>query len=241
MKTAIVALPHRSPSGYTKPLWDKQTGAIDRDVAEFWRDQGYDLRYYTEENWPTIGRELVGKLHFICGDMDNYYFNLPVYYMEEFLESTSDPYYVGSFRYGRPSKGHGWTPITNAELFQEMARHIVNRVNIATAVAPPKDRGRTYRNVHVFGRGQFDRSPGGTGTCARMAVLHAKGRLAVHEDVWVESVTEGVFCGRILEATTLIGRQAVVPEITGSAHITWLATATYRLLIATASCIDLNF
>ena len=111
--------------GYTKPLWDKLTGAIDRSVAEYWRDQGYDLRHYTEENWHTIGRELVGKLHFICGDMDNYYFNLPVYYMEEFLESTSDPYYAGSFRYGRPSKGHGWTPLTNAELFQEMARHIV--------------------------------------------------------------------------------------------------------------------
>ena len=229
MKTAIVALPHRSPSGYTKPLWDKQTGAIDRDVAEFWRDQGYDLRYYTEENWPTIGRELVGKLHFICGDMDNYYFNLPVYYMEEFLESTSDPYYVGSFRYGRPSKGHGWTPITNAELFQEMARHIVNRVNIATAVAPPKDRGRTYRNVHVFGRGQFDRSPGGTGTCARMAVLHAKGRLAVHEDVWVESVTEGVFRGRILEATTLIGRRTRDHRI-GAYHLARNSylSSTYR-------------
>ena len=95
-----------------------------------------------------------------------------------------------------------------------------NRINIVTAVAPPSDLGRTDRNVHVFGRGQFDRSPGGTGTCARMAVLHAKGRLAVHEDVWVESVTEGVFRGRILETTTLRGRPAVVPEITGSAHIT---------------------
>ena len=51
-------------------------------------------------------------------------------------------------------------------------------------------------------------------------MLHAKGRLAVDADVWVESVTEGVFRGRILEATTLQGRQAVLPEITGSAHIT---------------------
>ena len=58
--------------------------------------------------------------------MDNYYFNLPVYYMEAFLESTEDPYYAGSFRYGRPGKGHGWTPITNAELFHEMGRHIVS-------------------------------------------------------------------------------------------------------------------
>lgn len=110
--------------GYTRPLWDKETGVIDHEVAEYWRDQGYDLRHYTQENWPTIGKDLVGKLNFICGDMDNYYFNLPVYYMEEFLESTTDPYYDGSFRYGRPGKPHGWTPITNAELFREMARHI---------------------------------------------------------------------------------------------------------------------
>ena len=95
-----------------------------------------------------------------------------------------------------------------------------NCVNIATAVATPNDPGRTYRNVHVFGSGQFDRSPGGTGTCARMAVLHAKGRLAVNEDVWVESVTDGVFRGRILEETAVEGRKAIVPEITGSAHIT---------------------
>ena len=95
-----------------------------------------------------------------------------------------------------------------------------NRINIATAVATPNDPEKTYRNVHVFGAGQFDRSPGGTGTCARMAVLRAKGRLAVNEDVWVESVTDGVFRGRILEESYVGDRNAVVPEITGSAHIT---------------------
>jgi proline racemase len=97
---------------------------------------------------------------------------------------------------------------------------INNRINIATAVAAPNDPERTYRNVHVFGDGQFDRSPGGTGTCARMAVLRAKERLAVNEDVWVESVTDGVFRGRILAETSVGDRNAVVPEITGSAHIT---------------------
>ena len=95
-----------------------------------------------------------------------------------------------------------------------------NRINIVTAVAAPHDVGHTYRNVHVFGARQFDRSPGGTGTCARMAVLLARGELSVGEEVRVESVTGGVFRGRILEETTLAGRQAIVPEITGSAHIT---------------------
>ena len=39
----------------------------------------------------------MGKLHFICGDMDNFYLNLAMYRMEDFLESTSDPHYGGSF------------------------------------------------------------------------------------------------------------------------------------------------
>ena len=95
-----------------------------------------------------------------------------------------------------------------------------NRINIATAITASSDPERTYRNVHIFGAGQFDRSPGGTGTCARMAVLRAKGRLEVGEDVWVESVTDGVFRGRILDDTTVGDHKAVVPEITGSAHIT---------------------
>ena len=95
-----------------------------------------------------------------------------------------------------------------------------NRINIVTAVTKPEDPTRTYRNVHMFGPRQFDRSPGGTGTCARMAVLHARGRLAVGGDVFVESVTGGVFRGRILDETTVGTHKAVVPEITGSAHIT---------------------
>ena len=108
--------------GYPRPLWNKRTGAIDHEVARYWRENGYDLRYYLEANWTEIGPDLVGKLHFLCGDMDNYYFNHPVNLMEEFLEATDNPAYGGSFRYGRPNKGHGWTPITNAELLREMAR-----------------------------------------------------------------------------------------------------------------------
>ena len=114
--------------GYPRPLWNKRTGAIDHEVARYWRENGYDLRYYLEANWTEIGPDLVGKLHFLCGDMDNYYFNHPVNLMEEFLEATDNPAYGGSFRYGRPNKGHGWTPITNAELLREMAAHVTENV-----------------------------------------------------------------------------------------------------------------
>jgi hypothetical protein len=113
--------------GYPKPLWDKATGVIDHQVVQYMRDHGYDLREYTERNWSKIGPSLAGKLHFYCGDMDSFYLNLGVYLFEDFLKSSRDPYYGGSFEYGRPLKGHGWQPVTNAEFVRKMARYIKDR------------------------------------------------------------------------------------------------------------------
>jgi hypothetical protein len=110
--------------GYPKPLWDKQTGKIDKEVAKYMRDHGYDLRHYIETNWPKIGPQLVGKIHVYCGDMDDYYLNLAVYLLEDLLKNTKEPYYAGSFDYGRPMKGHGWHPMSNSELVKMMAAHI---------------------------------------------------------------------------------------------------------------------
>ena len=110
--------------GYPKPLWDKRTGMIDRTVAEYMRDHGYDLRYYVEKNWPTLGPQLAGKLHLYCGDMDNYYLNLAVYLFEDSLKKLEDPASDATFEYGRPMKGHGWLPMTFSELLRMMADHI---------------------------------------------------------------------------------------------------------------------
>lgn len=85
--------------GYPKPIWDKKTGEIDPSVAEYWREN-YDLRYILERDWKKLGPKLKGKIHIYCGDMDNYYLNNAVYLMEEFLESTRDPYYDGIVDYG---------------------------------------------------------------------------------------------------------------------------------------------
>lgn len=95
-----------------------------------------------------------------------------------------------------------------------------DHINIATVLARPEDPAATYRNVHVFGPGQFDRSPGGTGNCARLAVLNAKGELGPDRAVRIESVTGGTFVARMLGETRVGDRRAVVPEITGSAHVT---------------------
>jgi hypothetical protein len=70
--------------GYYKPLYDKVTGAIDPEVARYWRDN-YDLRYILQRDWATLGAKLRGKIHITSGTMDNGYLNNAVYQMEEFL------------------------------------------------------------------------------------------------------------------------------------------------------------
>jgi len=85
--------------GYPKPIWDKKTGLIDPEVAAYWREN-YDLRYILARDWKTLGPKLKGKIHIYVGDMDNFYLNNAVYLMEEFLESTTDPYYDGEVDYG---------------------------------------------------------------------------------------------------------------------------------------------
>src|SRR5690606_8225535 len=71
--------------GYPERIWDKRTGKIDRDVAEYWREH-YDLRHIMERDWAELGPKLQGKIHIYTGDMDNYYLNNAVYLTEEFLE-----------------------------------------------------------------------------------------------------------------------------------------------------------
>jgi proline racemase len=72
--------------------------------------------------------------------------------------------------------------------------------------------------------GALDRSPCGTGTCAKMAVLHAKGQLALNQDFRHEGILGTVFAGRLIQETQVGPFPAVVPTITGTAWITGLAT-----------------
>lgn len=92
--------------GYPKSIWNKQTGEIDKEVAEYWREN-YDLNYIMKRDWTSIGKDLEGKVHLYCGDMDNYYLNNAVVLTEEFLESTTDPYYNGEVDYGDMAE-HCW-------------------------------------------------------------------------------------------------------------------------------------
>ncbi|MEL6275025.1 MAG: alpha/beta hydrolase-fold protein, partial [Bacteroidota bacterium] len=61
-------------NGYPKPIWDKQTGEIDKEVAKYWQEN-FDLTHILQRDWATLGPKLKGKLNIYCGDMDNYYLN----------------------------------------------------------------------------------------------------------------------------------------------------------------------
>ena len=67
---------------------------------------------------------------------------------------------------------------------------------------------------------KLDRSPCGTGTCARMAVLHAKGQMGIGDRLLAKSIIGSEFQGEILQTTDLGGKTAIVPRISGTAWIT---------------------
>ena len=95
----------------------------------------------------------------------------------------------------------------------------VNYVEFSAPATHPK---ATMKNVVVIPPAGMDRSPCGTGTSAKMAVLHAKGKLALQQQFVHESIIGTLFYGRLIEKTTVGPYPAVVPTIRGSAYITGL-------------------
>lgn len=85
---------------------------------------------------------------------------------------------------------------------------------------PPASSAHTSRHVCVFADGEVDRSPTGTGVSGRLAILHSRGEIALGEEINVESIVGSVFGGRIVDTTMVGGHPAVIPEVSGTAHIT---------------------
>jgi len=115
--------------GYPQPLWSRKTGKIDPDVAAYWGEHG-DLVNYLRAHWSTLGPLLVGKIHLYDGEMDHFYRNQGVHFLEDFLSQTKDPHEPGEFHYG--ALAADWQPMTNAELVGIMADHIVKNVPAGT-------------------------------------------------------------------------------------------------------------
>ena len=133
--------------GYPQPIWDKLTGEIDREVAQYWKEN-FDLGHILERDWKTLGPKLEGKIHIYVGDMDNYYLNNAVYLAEAFLESTKDPYYAGDIDYGDRAE-HCWNgdhdqpnAISRLRYHQMYIPRIVKRIE---ATAPPGSDIKSWR------------------------------------------------------------------------------------------------
>ncbi len=98
------------PDGYPAQIFDKQTGAIDHQVAAYWHDH-YDLNAILQKKWDELGPLLQGKLHIYVGSADTYFLNDAVYLMQDFLDKTGTPghgvAYQGEVKYGDRAE-HCW-------------------------------------------------------------------------------------------------------------------------------------
>jgi proline racemase len=102
---------------------------------------------------------------------------------------------------------------------QHPLRPDLHTITFTTFTGPPRA-GGDGRNATVVSPGRLDRSPCGTATSARLAVLHARDQIAVGEDFIHESIISSTFAGRI-EGLTAIGElPAVRPTIAGRGWIT---------------------
>lgn len=144
----------------------------------------------------------------------------------------------GSFFVLLPASAVGLT-ITpeNASKFSKLGILIRDAVNAQVEIAHPElahiktadlvefygpaaSEDATYQNVVVFGDGQVDRSPCGTGTSAKLAALYGKGEMGVGDTFVYESIIQTKFDGEIVEAVKVGEFDAIIPRISGSAYIT---------------------
>ena len=111
----------------------------------------------------------------------------------------------------------------------------ISGITIAEVSAPPTHPQAMLKNTVIVSTGTLDwdrpeswtgvldRSPCGTGTCAKMAVLHAKGKLALNQDFHHEGILGTIFTGRLIRETQVGEYPAAVPTLTGQAWITGFA------------------
>ncbi len=96
----------------------------------------------------------------------------------------------------------------------------IRGVSIVQFDQPYQGSGKVTRNTCIVAPGRADRSPTGTGTSARMAVLHARGQMQVGDELVHSSFIGSEFRGRIKAETLVGGRPAIISALRGSAWIT---------------------
>jgi trans-L-3-hydroxyproline dehydratase len=85
---------------------------------------------------------------------------------------------------------------------------------------PALDSNADIRNVCIFADGEVDRSPTGTGVSGRLAINFERKQIGLNESLRIESILGTVFSCKIIKTKEFGPYNAVIPEVTGTAHIT---------------------
>ncbi|MER9376094.1 4-hydroxyproline epimerase [Mesorhizobium sp. M0491] len=122
-----------------------------------------------------------------------------------------------------------WSPVVRQRLndkysFVHPENPGINRLSHMLWTGAPTVDGADARNAVFYGDKAIDRSPCGTGTSARMAQLHAKGRLKAGDSFVHESIIGSLFKGKVEKDVSVAGKPAIIPSIGGWARMTGLNT-----------------
>lgn len=98
----------------------------------------------------------------------------------------------------------------------------MNEITFCLFAGPVEEENgrRAARHAVAIKPGKLDRSPTGTGCSARLALMHARGEAKLGEDIAFHSVLGSEFTARIEAETTLAGRPAIRPSVTGRGYVT---------------------
>ena len=122
-----------------------------------------------------------------------------------------------------------WSPVVRQRLNEKYAfahpeNPAIDRLSHILWTGAPRDPEAHARNAVFYGDKAIDRSPCGTGTSARMAQLHARGKLKAGDPFVHESIIGSLFSGRVERETTVGERKAIIPSIGGWARQTGFNT-----------------
>ncbi|MES0198784.1 4-hydroxyproline epimerase [Mesorhizobium sp. M0011] len=122
-----------------------------------------------------------------------------------------------------------WSPVVRQRLnekysFVHPESPGINRLSHMLWTGAPTVDGADARNAVFYGDKAIDRSPCGTGTSARMAQLHAKGKLKAGDSFVHESIIGSLFKGKVEKDVSVAGKPAIIPSIGGWARMTGLNT-----------------
>jgi proline racemase len=221
MKEPVTEIVLEAPAGLIKVKAQCQNGKVKH--VTFLNVPAFAVHLDTVVEVPAIGSVTVdvayGGMFYVIADAEQLGLVLTpdegrdIVRMSEMIRAAADEQLPVS---------HPETPefsgITISQISGPAVHAKAHRKNVVTVATGEFDWDRP-----ATWTGAIDRSPCGTGTCAKMAVLHAKGLLGLHQDFYHEGILGTMFVGRLVDETRAGDFPAVIPTISGQAWITGFA------------------